>query len=169
MGRGKVVAMAAGTVLLLLGSGAAEGEVAAGRQLYLRYCSACHGSDGKGDGVVSGFLRPKPADLTLLARSHDGVFPTLTVVEVIDGRATPRAHGDPDMPVGYHLEDAGSRREQSRAGRAFGGHADHRLPAQYPGQVTRHAALTTGRARARLAALSLSSPGAFRPAQPALR
>ena len=99
MGRGNVAAMVAGAVALLFGSGAAQGEVAAGRQLYLRYCSACHGADGRGDGVVSGFLRPKPADLTLLAKNHDGVFPTLTVVKVIDGRATPRAHGDPDMPV----------------------------------------------------------------------
>jgi mono/diheme cytochrome c family protein len=86
-------------ILLLLGTGAAQGEVAAGRQLYLRYCSACHGPGGKGDGVVSGTLRSKPTDLTLLAKSHDGVFPTLTVVKVIDGRATPRAHGDPEMPV----------------------------------------------------------------------
>ena len=90
---------AAIAVVLLLGAGAAAGEVAAGRQLYLKYCSACHGPDGSGDGVVSGFLRPQPTDLRLLAKSHDGVFPTLTVVKVIDGRATSRAHGDPDMPV----------------------------------------------------------------------
>jgi mono/diheme cytochrome c family protein len=92
--------MATSALAVLLVAGAAEaGEMAGGRHLYLKYCSACHGPDGKGDGVVSGFLRPKPIDLTLLAKSHDGVFPTLTIVQVIDGRATPRAHGDADMPV----------------------------------------------------------------------
>jgi mono/diheme cytochrome c family protein len=68
-------------------------------QLYLKYCSACHGSEGKGDGVVSQLMRPKPTDLTKIAKQHDGDFPTLSVMQVIDGRKTVRAHGDPDMPV----------------------------------------------------------------------
>ena len=29
------------------------------KKVYQQYCAACHGSDGKGDGVVSGFMRPK--------------------------------------------------------------------------------------------------------------
>lgn len=86
-------------IVLLLGAARAQAEIAAGRQLYLRYCSACHGPEGKGDGVVSGFMTPKPIDLTALAKSNHGLFPTLTIVKTIDGRATPRAHGDPDMPV----------------------------------------------------------------------
>ena len=94
-----VLLVATIAVALLLGASAVEGEVTAGHRLYLQYCSACHGPDGKGDGAVSGFLRPKPIDLTLLSKGHDGVFPTLTVVKVIDGRATPRAHGDAEMPV----------------------------------------------------------------------
>lgn len=86
-------------IVLLIAVAPAGAETAAGQRLYLQYCSACHGPTGKGDGVVSGFMRPKPADLTLLAKHNNGVFPTVTVVNVIDGRATPRAHGDADMPV----------------------------------------------------------------------
>ena len=33
-------------------------------QLYGKYCSACHGSSGKGDGFNASFLRDKPADLS---------------------------------------------------------------------------------------------------------
>ena len=67
--------------------------------MYLQYCSACHGSTGKGDGIVSGFMQPKPPNLTLLAKHNKGIFPTVTVINIIDGRSTVRAHGDADMPV----------------------------------------------------------------------
>ena len=82
-----------------------------GKKLYARYCAACHGPDGKGDGVVSQFMRPKPADLTQLAKKAGGKFPFYEVVRTIDGRETVRAHGDPDMPVWGELftkEAAGS-------------------------------------------------------------
>jgi mono/diheme cytochrome c family protein len=69
------------------------------RAAYLRYCSACHGETGKGDGVVSGFLRPKPTDLTQVAKQAGGSFPFMQVIESIDGTKTVRAHGDSDMPV----------------------------------------------------------------------
>lgn len=74
-----------------------EEEIAA--QTYRRYCGACHGLTGKGDGVVSGFLRPKPTDLTQLAKKHNGEFPFAYVMRTIDGREATRAHGDSDMPV----------------------------------------------------------------------
>lgn len=70
-----------------------------GPRLYRRYCAACHGLSGRGDGVVSGFMRPHPADLTTLAARFGGRFPFLRVLRIIDGRETVRAHGDPDMPV----------------------------------------------------------------------
>src|SRR5262245_15765322 len=70
-----------------------------GRQLYLRYCGACHGPQAKGDGVASSFMRPRPSDLTLLAKKHRGEFPLDIVVKTIDGRELPRVHGDPWMPV----------------------------------------------------------------------
>jgi mono/diheme cytochrome c family protein len=70
-----------------------------GRPLYVKYCGSCHGPGGKGDGVVGTFLRPKPADLTQLARKAGGTFPFYETMRTIDGRRTLRAHGDPDMPV----------------------------------------------------------------------
>ena len=71
----------------------------AGRWLYLKYCSACHGSDGKGDGVASGYLRPKPIDLRLIAKNAGGEFPFVPTMQAIDGTKTVRAHGDANMPV----------------------------------------------------------------------
>ena len=96
--------MAAGLVLAAtllwppLTVGAAEGDSPA-KAMYLKYCSACHGSGGKGDGVVSGFLRPKPTDLTQIAKKTKGEFPFMETAQAIDGTRTIRAHGDSDMPV----------------------------------------------------------------------
>jgi len=70
-----------------------------GREAYLRYCGACHGESGKGDGAVSQLMRPKPINLTTLAKDNNGEFPTTRVINAIDGRETVRAHGDSDMPV----------------------------------------------------------------------
>jgi len=77
---------------------AAEGDGPA-KAAYLRYCSACQGESGEGDGVVSHLMRPQPTDLTKIAKENKGEFPYAWVVHVIDGRETVRAHGDPDMPV----------------------------------------------------------------------
>jgi mono/diheme cytochrome c family protein len=70
-----------------------------GKELYLRYCGACHGPNGEGDGVAGTFMRPKPIDLTQIAKQHGGAFPARETMAAIDGRDTVRAHGDPDMPV----------------------------------------------------------------------
>lgn len=91
-----------------------------GRAMYVRYCGACHGPAGKGDGIAGTFMRPKPADLTEIAKKNGGKFPSQKVAEAIDGRHTPRAHGDPDMPVWGEIfqEQAGwdtTRRTRVRA------------------------------------------------------
>jgi mono/diheme cytochrome c family protein len=83
---------------MALGTESAE-SAEYGKKLYGRYCSACHGPSGKGDGVVAQFMRPHPADLTQLAKQAGGKFPYYKVMQTIDGRETVRAHGDPDMPV----------------------------------------------------------------------
>jgi mono/diheme cytochrome c family protein len=70
-----------------------------GRETYVRYCGACHGPDGKGDGIAGTFMRPKPIDLTQIAKQNKGEFPSARVMATIDGRNTVRAHGDPQMPV----------------------------------------------------------------------
>jgi mono/diheme cytochrome c family protein len=110
----------AGSVLILmLGSAvvtAAAAEQQSGRELYLRYCGACHGPQAKGDGVASSLMRPSPPDLTLLAKQHGGDFPLDSVVKTIDGREMPRAHGDPWMPVwGTVLGEDAARQGKSPA------------------------------------------------------
>jgi mono/diheme cytochrome c family protein len=70
-----------------------------GKNLYMQYCTACHGPGGKGDGVVSGLMRPKPPDLTQLTKRSGGKFPFYETIRTIDGRETVRAHGDSNMPV----------------------------------------------------------------------
>ena len=92
----------ASMILLALGTApavhGAEVQVSE-KQVYLRYCGACHGPDAKGDGVAGAFMKPRPPDLTVLASQNGGEFPLERVVKAIDGRDVPRAHGSPAMPV----------------------------------------------------------------------
>ena len=64
---------------------------------YQVYCSSCHGTMGKGDGVISNSLKKRPPDLTQLARRNGGVFPEEKVFKAIDGRRN--GHPDSDMPA----------------------------------------------------------------------
>ena len=108
-------------VLLVLSAAvpfvAAAGDAQPGRQLYLRYCSACHGPEAKGDGLAGTVMQPHPADLTRLASRNNGEFPMERVVRTIDGREALRAHGEPVMPVwGEVLSDGhGDKGEQRPA------------------------------------------------------
>jgi mono/diheme cytochrome c family protein len=111
----RLLARVAGVVLLLAASPAATraagpahgaGPAPAAKTTYLRYCSACHGESGKGDGVVAHLMQPRPTDLTALAKRNNGVFPYAQVMNSIDGRESIRAHGDPDMPVWGELFEA---------------------------------------------------------------
>ena len=90
-----------GTLGVLLPAGAALGVPleSTSKAMYLKYCGACHGPGGKGDGIAGTFMRPKPADLTQIAKKNGGEFPLQRTMEFIDGRKSLRAHGDPDMPV----------------------------------------------------------------------
>ena len=79
----------------------AQGSPDAGRNNFLKFCASCHGKSGRGDGPMVAHLVRAPTDLTLLAESHGGVFPSLRVLNSIDGRGSPRtdAHGPREMPV----------------------------------------------------------------------
>jgi mono/diheme cytochrome c family protein len=70
-----------------------------GKQMYVQYCSSCHGEDGKGSGAVSAFLKVKVPDLTLLKKNNKGIYPMDQVILAIDGRRKLRSHGEPKMPV----------------------------------------------------------------------
>jgi mono/diheme cytochrome c family protein len=88
-----------------------------GKPLYLKYCSSCHGAGGQGDGVVSGFLTPKPTDLTQLAKKNGGKFPFLLTMQQIDGTKDVRGHGEAAMPVwgeSFARDVAGTPSKQAR-------------------------------------------------------
>lgn len=55
--------------LLAVGTSAGAAEKDAGKQLYMQYCSSCHGIDGRGNGPVSPYLKIKVPDLTLLKKN----------------------------------------------------------------------------------------------------
>ncbi|MCY4042595.1 MAG: cytochrome c [Candidatus Dadabacteria bacterium] len=43
---------------------AAKGDGEAGKQSFITVCASCHGEGGKGDGIASAALTPKPRDLS---------------------------------------------------------------------------------------------------------
>jgi mono/diheme cytochrome c family protein len=86
--------------LVFMGQSLAYAEDAnQGKEMYLQYCSSCHGQDGRGSGSVSAFLKVKVPDLTLLKKNNKGIYPVDQVILAIDGRRKLRSHGDPTMPV----------------------------------------------------------------------
>ena len=79
-------------------------DVDAGRVEFQSSCSSCHGADARGNGPMSSQLKTRPADLTVLARNNNGVFPTDSVYETIYGVKTVPAHGTREMPIwGYQF------------------------------------------------------------------
>ena len=86
--------------LVLMGPLAAyAADANQGKEMYMQYCSSCHGQDGKGSGSVSAFLKVKVPDLTLLKKNNQGIYPMDRVILAIDGRRKLRSHGDSKMPV----------------------------------------------------------------------
>jgi mono/diheme cytochrome c family protein len=87
------------TVLLgLPASGLGEAKNDA-KTMYTRYCSSCHGVDGKGDGPMAEVLKKRPTDLTRIAKNAGGDFPAMKVMQSIDGTLAVRGHGSAEMPV----------------------------------------------------------------------
>jgi mono/diheme cytochrome c family protein len=75
-----------------------------GEEIFLKYCSACHGQSGRGDGPVARSLVTAVPDLTAISRRY-GEFPAMQIADSIDGRgARVDAHGTRTMPVwGYEF------------------------------------------------------------------
>lgn len=96
----------AALLALLLGADAvaAQGfaqpdiEFTRGRAEYLASCAGCHGENADGAGPVASYLNIAVPGLRDLAQKNDGTFPLLKVIQIIDGRAVIRGHGNP-MPV----------------------------------------------------------------------
>ena len=70
-----------------------------GKTEYQSGCAACHGVDGKGTGPVADALKTKPADLTMIAKKNNGVFPFDRIYGIIDGREEVKSHSARDMPI----------------------------------------------------------------------
>jgi mono/diheme cytochrome c family protein len=70
-----------------------------GEELYTRFCSACHGAQGRGDGPVAASFKVEVPDLTLIARRSGGRYPRDRIAQIIDGRYILGAHGSRTMPV----------------------------------------------------------------------
>jgi mono/diheme cytochrome c family protein len=77
-------------------------------------CMPCHGVDGRFDGTRAKSLKAAPADLTKIAKSNGGIFPSDRIAGIIDGRAAVAAHGRREMPLWgdrYRVRaEAGSKR-----------------------------------------------------------
>jgi mono/diheme cytochrome c family protein len=70
-----------------------------GARLYFNHCAACHGQDGEGGGPVAATMHIATPNLRSLAMRNNGVFPGEAVTSYVDGRETPAAHGERQMPI----------------------------------------------------------------------
>jgi mono/diheme cytochrome c family protein len=70
-----------------------------GKEMFNNYCAVCHGKDAKGGGPAASAMKTPPADLTVLAKTNGGKFPSAHVASVIRGQATTVSHGNQEMPV----------------------------------------------------------------------
>lgn len=85
--------------LAALAAGAASAQsIEFGRVLFQQNCAACHGLEGAGDGPVSKYIKPAPADLKQLSASNDGTYPFGRVWDSIASGSL-AAHGNSEMPV----------------------------------------------------------------------
>jgi len=75
-----------------------------GQETYMRYCAACHGETGQGDGPVASGLPINVPDLTRLQERKGDDFPEDVLRKIIDGREVVIVHGTRFMPVwGYEF------------------------------------------------------------------
>lgn len=73
-------------------------DMTSGKEMFKTYCATCHGPGGKGDGPAASALKKAPADLTQLARKHNGKFPDGYVAAKLKNVDEP-VHGSKEMPV----------------------------------------------------------------------
>lgn len=75
-----------------------------GQETYMRFCAACHGESGQGDGPVADGLPISVPDLTGLRKRRGNNFPEDVLRKIIDGQETVVVHGTRYMPVwGYEF------------------------------------------------------------------
>ncbi len=64
---------------------------------YARYCAACHGAQGRGDGELATKLVEPPSDLTSISQ-RSGSFPFWRIYDVIAGDQPVPGHDTFQMP-----------------------------------------------------------------------
>ena len=75
-----------------------------GEETYMRFCAACHGASGRGDGPVAEGLPISVPDLTRLQARNGDKFKEELLRKIIDGREVVIVHGTRYMPVwGYEF------------------------------------------------------------------
>ena len=90
-----------------------------GKEMFNSYCASCHGLSGKGDGPAAPAMNRKPADLTVMAKSNGGKFPTGKIIGTLVESNT-LGHGSKEMPVWGPLlfsvsrDDAGLKELRAR-------------------------------------------------------
>jgi len=104
--------------LITLSSHADEAPDYTGAELFGVFCASCHGPQARGNGAMAKSLPVKPADLTRIARRHDGEFPTDLITRIIDGRELRPEHRKDDMPVWGQEFYATSRDDAARRARS---------------------------------------------------
>jgi mono/diheme cytochrome c family protein len=121
--------------LTILPASATEVVDSTGPENFARYCAACHGNGGKGDGPVASVIAKPIPDLTQIAARNNGKFPRQIIKNAIDGRWQIDAHGTQQMPVwGYEFwinEGAGDFSE-TQVSRILDGLVDHLESIQAP-------------------------------------
>lgn len=99
-----------------------------GAELFARYCAACHGDGGMGDGPVAPSLVKVVPDLTRLSDRAGGRFPAGLIAEIIDGRSPVVAHGTRRMPVWgleFWIEEGADIEAEARARQMIAAIIDH--------------------------------------------
>ncbi len=78
---------------------AADSQVISdGKDDFEWHCSACHGTNGKGNGPMAKILIKAPADLTAIAKKNNGSFPFWRVYRIIAGKTAVPGHETLQMP-----------------------------------------------------------------------
>jgi mono/diheme cytochrome c family protein len=96
----RLAGLAIFTAVLSAGSVAANAQgLDIGKAEFNNSCAVCHGTNGKGDGPLSGMLTQRVADLTVLKKGNNGVFPFNEVYSTIEGGKAVKGHGTSDMPA----------------------------------------------------------------------
>jgi mono/diheme cytochrome c family protein len=70
-----------------------------GREMYLAYCSGCHGKDGRARTPASRLCAVSPSDLTLLSINNQGSYPAQKVLAVLHNGTGKPSQGQGYMPV----------------------------------------------------------------------